>query len=71
MSGEKPAELVLEPIPDDYKYVWDWFIQIKNTGSVDYNQIKAFSELMQINLQPNEVAMITNFEREYQGAING
>lgn len=71
MSGDKPPELDLKPIPSEFRYVWDWFIQIKNSGDVDYNQIKSFSELMKIDILPSEVAMITSFEQSYKEVMNG
>jgi hypothetical protein len=71
MSGEKPEELEIKPIPIEFRYIWDWFIQIKNSGDIDYNQIKSFSELMQIDIQPSEVAMITSFEQTYREVMNG
>lgn len=72
-TGQRPKELddILE-LPDSMHYVWKIFIDLHNTRSVgfaenpiSYSEIKAYSELFNINLEEWEVMLICKLDRTY------
>ena len=71
MSGTKPEALNVPVMPEEMEYLWHYYLQLKNAGDVNYQTIKAFSELMAVELKPREVSLIMDFENEYRRAQNG
>ena len=68
MTGQKPAELDVPDMPRELSYVWQYYLELKASGEVNYLAIKAFSDLMCISLTPSEVSLIMDFEKEYRRA---
>lgn len=66
MTGVMPDELKTQEIPDSLYYLWSYYIALKNSGEVNYLTIKAYSELMAVDLTPSEVQTIIDFEMAYR-----
>ena len=66
MTGVMPDELKTQEIPESLYYLWSYYIALKNAGEVNYLTIKAYSELMAVDLTPSEVQTIIDFEMAYR-----
>lgn len=66
MTGVMPDELKTQQIPESLYYLWLYYIALKNAGEVNYLTIKAYSELMAVDLTPSEVQTIIDFEMAYR-----
>lgn len=69
MTGVKPPELDVPDMPESLEYLWRYYIDLKNAGDVNFSTIKAFSDLMALDLQPFEVSLIMDFEKQYRQAL--
>lgn len=62
------------PLPDsDAEYLLEHFYSLKaRVGDrISYTEIKSYSELMALNLQPFEVEAITGVDRIFDRSIGG
>lgn len=66
MTGVMPDELKTDELPESLAYIWGYYINLKNAGDVNYQTIKAFSDLMAVDLTPSEVDLIMSFESAYK-----
>lgn len=62
MTKIKPVALDFPDMPEPLLYVWRWFVRIANSGEVNLLTIEAFSRLMKINMTPQEIELILDFE---------
>lgn len=62
MTKRKPAALNYPDMPDEYKYIWHWYISIANSGEVSLASIESYARLMCIDIKPNEVEMLLDFD---------
>lgn len=64
-----PAGLNIPEMPQELAYIWEYYLDLKNAGEVNYLTIKAYSELMALDMTPSEVSLIMGFEKEYRRAL--
>ena len=69
MTGVKPDLLNTEEMPKSAEYIWRYYIELKNAGDVNFVSIRAYSDLMGLDLQPSEVSMIIEFEKKYRMVV--
>ena len=62
MTGRKPKGLDFPGMPDEFEYVWRWFVRIANAGEVNLQTIESFSKLMRVDILPDEVGLILDFD---------
>lgn len=62
MTKRKPQGLDFPDMPQEYKYLWSWFVQIANAGDVGFQTIEAFCRLKRVDLSPTEVDLILEFD---------
>jgi len=51
------------PFPEAISYVWAWYIELVNTTSLGYSEIKAWSDLMGASIKGWEVSAIMRLEK--------
>jgi hypothetical protein len=66
MTGVMPEALKVPDMPKGCAYLWAYFVELKNSEAVTFTSIKAYSEIMGLDLQPGEVSTIMEFEKKYK-----
>lgn len=66
MTGVMPEALKVPAMPNELEYLWRYYVDIRNAEPVTFSSVKAFSDLMCLNLEPNEVSVIMEFEKKYK-----
>ena len=69
MTGQMPDALNVPSMPDELVYIWNHYLDLRLCGDINYTSIKTYSELMCADLQPFEVSLIMDFEREYRRSL--
>ena len=66
-------ELDYEEPDDESRYLLGHFYSVKSSAGVKiaYTELKNYSELMALNLQPFECEVIMGIDRIFEASING
>ena len=61
--GIDVPELTERPqLPAQAAYIWAWYIELVNTTTISYTEIKSWSELMSVNIKPWEANALIRIE---------
>lgn len=70
-TGVKPQLLLNRPeFPDELFYIWKWHCEMGNPQQVSNIELKAWSDLMKIELEVWEVEVLRSLDKIYWGIVN-
>ena len=78
-TGKTPEPLIGPDFPQELSYIWSVFLHLSNARSVgfsgpnplSYQEIKAWMEVTDNNLEPWEVEAIKRLDNVYMKVLNG
>jgi hypothetical protein len=56
--------LKIPEVPGFIYYLWNWFLELRNGSAISYQEIKAWSDLKGIDIDPVEVDIIKALDNE-------
>lgn len=56
--------------PESFIYLWQWYIEVKGSEKLTYTELKNWSELTCVNVEPFEVEILKTLDRIYWKAYN-
>jgi len=63
-TGKLPKQLAeAPPFPEGLSYVWDWYMELATTEPLPYAEIKAWAEIMDIDVLPWEAKLVKSLDR--------
>lgn len=69
--GRKPKELEEKAVcPAPFRYLWDYYLEIKMDGFLTHTEIKDWAELLHINITHWEVRILKTLDRIYWKQLN-
>lgn len=69
--GRKPEQLANQPkLPELFKYIWIWFLELHSKEALSYVEIESWSRLTNISLLPQEVEVLRKLDSLYWQVIN-
>ncbi|MGL5525674.1 MAG: phage tail assembly chaperone [Aeromonas veronii] len=70
-TGYTPKQLLdASNFPLDMRYMWDIFCELKSAGSIAFSDIKAWCDLMRLDLVPREVQLLRKLDRIHWEVTN-
>ena len=63
--GEKPEELDQPEFPEELRYIWNWFLDVRTGESLTFTEISNWAALMGISILPHEVDLMKTLDRAY------
>jgi hypothetical protein len=70
-TGKKPNQLSEQPeFPEELRYIYDWYLEVKDVKQLTFTEIKNWSELSRTNIMAWEVDILKNIDRIYWNVVN-
>jgi len=70
-TGVKPQLLLDRPeFPDELFYIWKWHCGMGNPQQLSNIELKAWADLMRIELEIWEVEVLRSLDKIYWGIVN-
>ena len=64
MNEDPQKYLKIPDLPELLSHIWEWYLELRNGSAVSYREIKAWSDLNGIDIQPYEVGIIKALDHE-------
>lgn len=63
--GEKPSELDQPEFPEELRYIWEWYLDLRTGESLTFTEISNWARLMRISVLSWEVDLLKTLDRVY------